>query len=235
MFFFNSLNNHALKAIEDYNGTSLSCDARALLSSAAVGVQVSLLLAPLELVRIQGQNQNKGGLLEASRHVASVAREGGVSLSVSFCRGMTATMHRESKYCMGQFFLCSWVERQLRAALADESRPNGGEEEAGSGLGLRVVSAMGSGFVCTILSHPDDVVKTRMQTHITKGTPEFEAYRSYTQTIRTVVKEEGFRGLWRGAFFRCVIRVPLGLTVIAVVSSHVRPHADAAVARLGFG
>ena len=61
MFFFNSLNNHALHAIEEWNGTSLSPDTRALLSAGAVGVQVSLLLSPLELVRIQGQNQNKGG------------------------------------------------------------------------------------------------------------------------------------------------------------------------------
>lgn len=222
MFFFNSLNNHALQAIEKWNGTSLSQDTRALLGAGAVGVQVSLLLSPLELVRIQGQNQNKGGLVEATRHVAGVSRSSGVALPVGFGRGMTPTMQREAKYCMGQFFLCGFVERQLRGYFEKPEAEGGGEQ--GSGLGLQVVSAIMSGFLCTIVSHPDDVVKTRMQTHITRGTPEYDMYSTYTRTLRTVVANEGFGALWRGAFFRCVIRVPLGLTVIALVSNYSRPH-----------
>jgi len=32
---------------------------------------------------------------------------------------MLATMHRESKYCMGQFFLCGFVERWITARMLD--------------------------------------------------------------------------------------------------------------------
>jgi hypothetical protein len=52
----------------------LSEDTRALLSAGAVGVEISFLLTPLELVRIQGQNKGKGGIIAASRHVAVTAR-----------------------------------------------------------------------------------------------------------------------------------------------------------------
>ena len=111
------------------------------------------------------------------------------------------------------------------------------EADTGSVLRFQVLSAIVSGFLCTIVSHPDDVVKTRMQTHIARHTPEYAQYRTYAQTLRTVVVTEGFRALWRGAFFRCVIRVPLGLTVIALVSTYSRPHVARAVegSRTGAG
>ena len=74
---------------------------------ALVGVEVSLLLSPLEMVRIQGQNCGKGGLLSASRAVAAT---GGLGV---WGRGMTATMNREAKYCMGQFFLCDQIAQAV--------------------------------------------------------------------------------------------------------------------------
>ena len=54
------------KVLEEWSGKALTQDARSLMSAGLVGVQISLLLSPLELVRIQGQNQSKGGLVEAS-------------------------------------------------------------------------------------------------------------------------------------------------------------------------
>ena len=66
MFGFHSINRGLLGLLPE--GT-MSSGTRDCLSALFVGVEASLLLAPLELVRIQGQNRAKGGLLSATRYV----------------------------------------------------------------------------------------------------------------------------------------------------------------------
>ena len=117
MFAFSAMNTRLLESVS----AGSSPLATELASAALVGVEVSLLLSPLEMVRIQGQNCGKGGLLSASRAVAAT---GGLGV---WGRGMTATMSREAKYCMGQFFLCDKI------AQAVASRMRGGGGEGGGG------------------------------------------------------------------------------------------------------
>lgn len=90
MFACSAVNTQMIQGV---SGAGISPLAAELTSAALVGVEVSLLLSPLEMVRIQGQNCGKGGLLSASRAVAAT---GGLGV---WGRGMTATMHREAK-CM---------------------------------------------------------------------------------------------------------------------------------------
>ncbi|RPH12711.1 MAG: hypothetical protein CBC49_007735, partial [Alphaproteobacteria bacterium TMED89] len=61
MFALNAFNN---KLLSWFEGTSET--AKELASAALVGVEVSVLLSPLEMLRIQGQNCGKGGLISAS-------------------------------------------------------------------------------------------------------------------------------------------------------------------------
>eukprot|EP00617_Octactis_speculum_P005087 CAMPEP_0185792124 /NCGR_PEP_ID=MMETSP1174-20130828/158755_1 /TAXON_ID=35687 /ORGANISM="Dictyocha speculum, Strain CCMP1381" /LENGTH=167 /DNA_ID=CAMNT_0028487147 /DNA_START=442 /DNA_END=945 /DNA_ORIENTATION=+ len=118
MFGFHAINQRFLEALTrkktHLEGGSVIGDqapngilSQALIA-ALVGVEASIILAPLELVRIQGQNRGKGELVAASRYVVS---EIGVSGLVK--RGMAACMHRESKYCIGQFFLIGLVSERL--------------------------------------------------------------------------------------------------------------------------
>ena len=81
------------------------------------------------------------------------------------------------------------------------------------------------GIACTVVSHPDDVIKTRMQTHL-RGSSQYEKYATYGGSMMRVLREEGFGTLFRGAAFRCLLRVPLGLSVIIVSGSWMRERAE---------
>ena len=97
MFAFNALNSRLLDKFGLREGV-----AGEVAGAALVGVEVSLMLSPLEMVRIQGQNCGKGGLVSASRAVGASAGPGVRGWWHAWTRGMTATMHRESKYTIGQ-------------------------------------------------------------------------------------------------------------------------------------
>ena len=212
MFALNSLNASLLTALDAAG--SLSTTAREFASAALVGVEVSLMLAPLEMVRIQGQNCGKGGLLSASRAVAATARGGGVlGWWLAWTRGMTATMHRETKYCIGQFFLCG----KISEAIAQRD----GDGAAEPSLVSQVAGAVLGGIACTVVSHPDDVIKTRMQTHL-KGAAEYSSYPTYAASGLRVWRHEGLGALYNGAAFRCLLRVPLGLSLIIVSGEAIR-------------
>ena len=60
-----------------------------------------------------------------------------------------------------------------------------------------------------------------MQTHL-RGSPGFATYPSYLATGRHVLATEGLGALFNGAAFRCLLRVPLGLSVIIVSGSWAR-------------
>ena len=245
MFGFHAFNKTLLDAIsgggDDDQG--MTSKTREFVSAFLVGIEASLLLSPLELVRIQGQNRGKGGLLEASRYTLSEIGARGVMTT-----GMHACMQREAKYCVGQFALVGAISSAIAdwaaahrfdaspspsAASASASSAPSVFSSAGvatvldESLDLRtLVSSIGVGFACTIISQPDDVVKTRQQTRI--GTAFTGAYRSYLGSIAHVASTEGARALWRGAFWRCCVRVPLGLSVINYVHPRLRPFAEAA-------
>jgi len=214
MFGFHAFNRQILGTLfPDESKENLKLAVSALL----VGTQVSALLGPLELVRTQGQNCGKGGILSATKYVNGLGTS-------SFGRGMVPTIHREAKYCFGQFFMQVWMSTELQKWI-DENRSN----NAISGflsqhpIVVQILSAASCGFLCTIISHPDDVVKTRMQTHL-RDSSKFTLYSSYSQTMWYLLKNEGFSSLYRGWIFRCCIRVPLGLSVIVCSSQFFRPY-----------
>jgi len=72
MFACLSLNERAFTYMEVSQGLLLGPGWKQLLSAGLVGVEVSLLLSPFELIRIQGQNKGKGGLIAASKYVVGL-------------------------------------------------------------------------------------------------------------------------------------------------------------------
>lgn len=225
MFAFSAFNTQLLSRLGGASDPSTET-AKDLASAALVGVEVSLLLSPLEMVRIQGQNAGKGGLLSASRAVAATARGGGLSGWWSaWTRGMTATMNREAKYCMGQFFLCAKISEWVSARLSGVGHE--GSSAAAETVSSQVAGAVLGGMACTVISHPDDVIKTRQQTHL-RGSAMFASYESFLGTGAHVARKEGIGALLRGAAFRCLLRVPLGLSVIIVSGGWMRERAERA-------
>ena len=221
MFACNAANTQALRVLRD-GPLAVPSAAEPAVAAALVGVEVSLMLAPLEMIRIQGQNCGAGGLLSATRAVAATAAPPGRAPQVAallLSRGMGATMQRELKYCLGQFYLCGLIAdaaaERMRATDGD------GERVARDALAPQIAGAVAGGLLCTSVSHPDDVIKTRQQTHL-RGSAKFDQYTGYVRAARSVVREEGVRALFRGAAFRCLLRVPLGLSLIMVSSGAMR-------------
>jgi hypothetical protein len=206
MFGFHSLNRWLLDEAFPQESTLLSPVGREVASALFVGVEASLLLSPLELVRIQGQNRGKGGLLSASRFTLEA-----IGIKGLLSTGMHACMQREAKYCLGQFAaigaasraLDEWAESrrekdsgslstqsstsssslsQVREVSSDAVSSGGGGGGGGGGSSgpvavlarvlhespdLRVAcSSVMVGVMCTVVSHPDDVIKTRQQTRL---------------------------------------------------------------------
>jgi hypothetical protein len=212
MFGANSINQLLIGTCfgDQEHGKLVNCA-----SAVLTGLQAAVFLAPLELLRIQGQNCGKGEIIHAARYLASLSKQGGPLLMF---RGFGATAARESKYCFGQFFLQVEVER----LMAQWRRDQGWSDAA---IGSKVASASVVGFFCGMVSHPHDVIKTRMQTHL-PDSPDFGHYRTYFSTLRRIKEVDGVRGFFSGSFFRCCIRIPLGLPVVILASSHIRPQME---------
>ena len=68
-------------------------------------------------------------------------------------------------------------------------------------------------------------IKTRMQTHL-RGTPSYANYPTYVATGLHVLRHEGVGALFNGAAFRCLLRVPMGLSVIIVSGTMMREEAE---------
>lgn len=209
MFMSHTLNQRLLRMV----GADPEADTTIALSAALVGVEASTFLAPLEMIRCQGQNMGKGGIISATRYIASLDHSPWGKIS-TFSRGMVPTINREVKYCLGLFFLQGWLDCQLRYLL---------QFEEGS-ISTQIVAASTSGCLCCLLSHPDDVIKTRMQTHIKKESAEYKKFSGYFATGKVIIQQEGIRYLYRGWVWRCLIRVPMGNPVVILSANWFRPH-----------
>ena len=241
MFAFNALNTQLLDSVLPGDGSGSGKVAKELAAAALVGIEVSLLLSPLEMVRIQGQNCGKGGLFSAARAVNHTAcGAGALALWTAWTRGMTATMNRESKYCAGQFFLCEKIAEAVATGRHDHSATSTSTSTSGShsraetcdaraksSILPQVVGAVLGGIACTAISHPDDVIKTRMQTYL-RGSDGFAEYPNFLTSGRRILQREGLAALYQGAAFRCLLRVPLGLSVIIVSGNAIRERIEAA-------
>lgn len=84
-----------------------------------------------------------------------------------------------------------------RAGGFPQSRGSQRLPSPGTGLAARVLAGCTTGAVAVACAQPTDVVKVRFQAN--GATPE--SARRYSGTVdayRTIAREEGVRGLWRG-------------------------------------
>ena len=213
MFGFHAVNRSLLSSCD-----ALSEAQRNFLSAMLVGVEASLLLSPLELVRIQGQNNGRGEILSALRYVLRKVGPSGM-----WSCGMHACMHREAKYCVGQFALIGTISAQLAARSTQNQHWLYDNPDMRS-----LVASVVVGLFCTVISHPDDVVKTRQQTRLALPGSK-SPYSSYVSTIAHVVQTEGIATLYNGWVWRCCVRVPFGLALVNFVHPRLRPKVESAL------
>ncbi|XP_056593106.1 mitochondrial uncoupling protein 2 [Triplophysa dalaica] len=64
------------------------------------------------------------------------------------------------------------------------------------GIGSRLMAGCTTGAMAVAVAQPTDVVKVRFQAQISSGANK--RYHGTIDAYRTIAKQEGFRGLWRG-------------------------------------
>lgn len=157
------------------------------LGGIGTGAVQSLLLAPVELVKIRLQLQNKNTEKSHYKGPVSVAkiifRSEGLR---GIYRGLTVTVLRDAP-AHGLYF---WTYEYVREQLHPGCRKSGQET-------LRTMLAAGglAGVASWVSCYPLDVVKTRLQAQ-SENSPV--KYRGIVDCFRKSVKEEGYRVLWRG-------------------------------------
>ncbi|KAK7271912.1 hypothetical protein RJT34_28182 [Clitoria ternatea] len=150
------------------------------------GALQSILLSPVELVKIRLQLQNTGQLTETQKGPIQVAkniwkREG---IRGTY-RGLGITMLRDAP-AHGLYF---WTYEYTREKLHPGCRKSCGES-----LDTMLISGGFAGVVSWVFSYPLDVIKTRLQAQ----RPSSLKYKGILDCLRNSIKDEGYIFLWRG-------------------------------------
>lgn len=69
-----------------------------------------------------------------------------------------------------------------------------------AGIGSRLMAGCTTGAMAVAVAQPTDVVKVRFQAQVSAGASK--RYYGTMDAYRTIAKEEGFRGLWKGGLYK---------------------------------
>jgi Mitochondrial carrier protein len=146
----------------------------------AAGATSALVGSPLELIMIQQQRKGEG-TVATMRNIASQS-------PMTFTRGFTGAMIRESLWTCGYLSIPPVVRRTLMESYPDQFPTNNT---------ARVPAALLGGLFACYLTHPADTIKTCMQ-----GDIERKVYGNIFQTASKIWSESSLPGFYRGATFR---------------------------------
>ncbi|XP_036392886.1 solute carrier family 25 member 36-A-like [Megalops cyprinoides] len=152
--------------------------------------------------RLQLDARNRGERrMSAFECVRRVYRSDGLR---GFYRGMSASYAGISETVI-HFVIYESLKRRLMEAKAassvdDEDEDDEPVKDASDFVGLMLAAAT-SKTCATSLAYPHEVVRTRLREEGTK-------YRSFFQTLSVVIKEEGYRALYRGLTTHLVRQIP---------------------------
>jgi solute carrier family 25 carnitine/acylcarnitine transporter 20/29 len=156
------------------------------LGGMGTGALQSLLLSPVELIKIrlqlQNTNQSKESGTSPSKVAKNIWRKEGLR---GIYRGLGITVMRDVP-SHGFYF---WTYEYMREQLHPGCRKSGQES-----LNTMLVSGGLAGVASWVCCYPFDVVKTRLQAQ----TPSSLKYNGVFDCIVKSVKEEGYLVLWRG-------------------------------------
>lgn len=148
------------------------------LGGLGTGALQSLMLTPVELIkiRLQLQHQSNCGPVSLAK---TILRKQGLK---GLYKGLTITVLRDAP-AHGLYF---WTYEYVRERLHPGCRKTGEEN-----LRTMLVAGGLAGVASWVACYPLDVVKTRLQ----QG---HGAYEGIADCFRKSVKQEGYRVLWRG-------------------------------------
>ncbi|SJX60239.1 related to mitochondrial carrier family protein [Sporisorium reilianum f. sp. reilianum] len=189
--------------------TAQSLYASLLAGALARGISATL-VTPLELVRtrLQASSRAQASLSSILRGLwvemrTTSLRTGGGPLIL--WRGLTPTLWRDVPFSAIYFAGYEAAKRSLTGGGLGQGNAAGSGEE----FGVAFVAGALSGSFAAVLTHPFDVVKTRLQTQGSRGEVEgrlsgslraggTRGAASVWAAMRDIVEHEGGRGLWKG-------------------------------------
>ncbi|ETV87669.1 hypothetical protein H257_01162 [Aphanomyces astaci] len=179
----------------------------AMMAGAWAGFVNSIVVTPVELVKCHLQAQGEAihtskneikfnGTLDCVKKVIQIDGVRGL------WRGHVATMVREVPSYVGQFGTYELLQRVFSAQLDGD---NGKVSPA-----TTLLAGGFAGCVCWTVSYPQDVIKSRLQLQplgqpSSYATSTFCPDGGFIACAKSIVRQEGWRGLWRG-YSPCLLR-----------------------------
>uniref|UniRef100_A0AAZ1XMH4 Dicarboxylate carrier UCP2 n=1 Tax=Oreochromis aureus TaxID=47969 RepID=A0AAZ1XMH4_OREAU len=105
----------------------------------------------------------------------------------SLYSGLVAGLHRQMSFA------------SVRIGMYDTMKELYTQGSENAGLGTRLLAGSTTGAMAVAFAQPTDVVKVRFQAQAQR--PESGSVKRYSSTIdayRTIARDEGFKGLWKG-------------------------------------
>ncbi|XP_007889368.1 mitochondrial uncoupling protein 2 [Callorhinchus milii] len=105
----------------------------------------------------------------------------------SLYRGLVAGLQRQMSFA------------SVRIGLYDSVKQVYTKGSDHAGVGSRLLAGCTTGAMAVAFAQPTDVVKVRFQAQTSKSGPS-RRYNGTMEAYKTIAKEEGVRGLWKGTF-----------------------------------
>ncbi|XP_049851148.1 mitochondrial substrate carrier family protein X-like [Schistocerca gregaria] len=182
-----SVNDFAIDAFKTHLRTESLPIPYLVLSGAIAGTAQVIATNPMEVVKIRMQVQQTS---HNPGYIRTIRQLGLLGLY----RGVGATLLRDVPFSMLYFSIYGY----MRQALVNSSGDLPLHKAFFAGLSAGVIA---SGIVT-----PADVVKTRLQAPPPKG---IEPYVDIIPTFHRIIREEGYRTLYRGVIPRMIVISPL--------------------------
>mmetsp|Transcript_28391 Transcript_28391/g.41785 ORF Transcript_28391/g.41785 Transcript_28391/m.41785 type:complete len:380 (-) Transcript_28391:213-1352(-) len=168
--------------------TSKQFEIMKLLSGGVAGTLASCITNPMEVVKTQLQSSSaqSGDLAAARGNPGAIAREILNSDGVSgFFRGLPPTLIGIIPSRSVYFYAYSRTKEALKPWFGEGTVANA------------IISGFAAGWAGNTVTNPIWLVKTRMQLLADKSAGQL-AYSGYGECIKSIYKEEGIRGFYRG-------------------------------------
>jgi len=151
-----------------------------ILSAASAGAISSLLSSPAELLIIQQQQRS----LSLNKTISLIRTKYG---NKHLMRGLGPCMTRESIYTAGYMAYSPIVEKQFFKMPLFENKP----------ILAKISGCCISGIAASLITHPIDTAKTRIQSDIAGS-----KYKGLASTVMNIYHEGGIKTLYKGGIAR---------------------------------
>jgi solute carrier family 25 phosphate transporter 3 len=190
-----------------------------LLCSAAAETIASTLLVPWEALRIRTvlRSDFPRGVVQGLKTV--VAQEG----SQGLYRGLGPLLCKHYPYTMTQLSVFTYIVDQTYNKLLPRWGYQKEKMTKPQQLGVSIGCGVVAGVAASLASHPGDTVLTRINLmtvgSVASTAASASSVRPAPPTIRTVLKDLGFRGLWTGTGLRCIYTGTMSAGMFLVVDA----------------